>query len=193
MGFRRRDLLKMKVPARWAGLVLPLFLTGCFFHHTHPTQNQQLAPSMPPPPPQTTPVELPASANTIPSEPTQNAKEQPQQSPKPHRHKPKPVNNDTQEAANVPPPSPQTGTVNAIGTLSSGDPADLRQQTQDSINSVERGLNNIGRSLSDSEQKTADHIREFLKQAREALTTGDVDGAHTLAAKAKVLLEELTK
>ncbi len=48
-------------------------------------------------------------------------------------------------------------------------------------------------ALSDPEQKTADHIREFLKQARAALASGDVEGAHTLAAKAQVLLAELTK
>jgi hypothetical protein len=30
-----------------------------------------------------------------------------------------------------------------------------------------------------------------LKQARDALASGDVDGANTLAAKAKVLLAEL--
>ena len=47
--------------------------------------------------------------------------------------------------------------------------------------------------LSEPEQKTAVQIREYLKQAREALASGDVDGAHTLAAKAKVLLAELTK
>ena len=61
------------------------------------------------------------------------------------------------------------------------------------IADIERRLNGINRGLGDSEQKTADHIREFLKQARAALASGDVEGAHTLAAKAQVLLEELTK
>ena len=61
------------------------------------------------------------------------------------------------------------------------------------IVSVERGLNSINRNLDDSESKTADHIREFLKQARAALSAGDMDGARTLAAKAKVLLDDLTK
>ena len=81
--------------------------------------------------------------------------------------------------------------MSAIGQLSSGDPADLRQQTQASIAATERGLNGINRTLNDQEQKTAEHIREFLKQAKAALTSGDVDGANTLAAKAKVLLAEL--
>jgi hypothetical protein len=83
--------------------------------------------------------------------------------------------------------------VSAIGQLSSGDPADMRRETVDSIAATERGLNGIGRTLSDLEQKTAAQIREFLKKAREALASGDVDGAHTLAAKAKVLLSELSQ
>jgi pantothenate synthetase len=83
--------------------------------------------------------------------------------------------------------------VSAIGQLSSGDPADLRQRTINSIVATERGLSSITRSLSDQEQKTAAQIREFLKQARAALASGDVDGAHTLAAKARVLLGELSQ
>jgi ribosomal protein S20 len=67
----------------------------------------------------------------------------------------------------------------------------MRQQTDATIESTEKSLNGISRKLSDQEQKTAAQIREFLKQAREALTAGDVDGAHTLAVKAKVLLDEL--
>ena len=67
----------------------------------------------------------------------------------------------------------------------------MRQQTDASIASTEKALNGITRKLNDQEQKTAAQIREFIKQAREALTSGDVDGAHTLALKAKVLLDEL--
>ena len=36
-------------------------------------------------------------------------------------------------------------------------------------------------------------IREFLKQAKDALNSGDIDGAATLVAKAKVLLNELLR
>lgn len=70
---------------------------------------------------------------------------------------------------------------------------DLRNQTVKSITETERGLNEITRALSDQEKKTSTQIREFLKQARSALTTGDVDGANTLALKAKVLLGELSQ
>ena len=69
----------------------------------------------------------------------------------------------------------------------------MRNQTEDSIVSTEHGVNKLNRQLSDQEQKTVAQIREFLKQAKAALTTGDVDGAHTLALKAKVLLGELNQ
>jgi len=88
--------------------------------------------------------------------------------------------------AAVEPPS-----VSAIGQLSSGDSSDLRVQTANSIAATERGLNGISRKLNDQEETTAAQIREFLKQARAALASGDVDGARTLLAKAKVLLGEL--
>jgi hypothetical protein len=91
-----------------------------------------------------------------------------------------------QQAASAP-------AVSAIGQLSSGDPLALRKETVDSIAAIERGLNGIARTLSDQEKKTAAQIREYLKQARSALTSGDVDGAHTLAAKARVLLSELSE
>jgi ribosomal protein S20 len=63
----------------------------------------------------------------------------------------------------------------------------------DSIAATERGLNGLNRALSAQEQKTATQIREYLKQAREALNSGDVDGAHNLAAKAKAVLSELVQ
>lgn len=185
----------MRLPVRSLGWLLPLFLAGCFFHHPHPAPNQQVAPPLPPPKAQLnpTPVTLPASANTIPSQPTQNAQAPTEQTPKPHHHR-KPVDKPVQETASTSAEAaPAPPSVSAIGQLSSGDPAGYRNQTVESINAIERGLNGLGRPLSDTEQKTADNIREFLKEARAALATGDVDGAHTLAVKAKVLLTELTK
>jgi hypothetical protein len=129
----------------------------------------------------------------IAAQPIYNMSEQPQPIRPPVRHR-KPANQNTQEAANAPEvaANPNPG-VSAISELSLGDAANLRSQTEDSIATIERGLNGINRTLSDPEQKIADQIREFLKQAKAALASGDVEGAHTLAAKAKVLLEELTK
>jgi len=87
--------------------------------------------------------------------------------------------------------------MSPIGQLSSagehtGVPS--RNVIQDLIKATDSGLKGIERSLSSDEQKlTATQIRTFLTKAQQALDQGDLDGANTLATKAKVLLGELTK
>jgi hypothetical protein len=191
----------MKWPAKCVACLLPLLLTGCShqapwpFHRTPKAPVQTLAPPIEdalPPIPVPSPTDLPPAVVTVPiPEPAPATKTQLQPAPKPPvRHKkpvPAPPAGNTQLASNESPG------VSAIGQLSMGEPSDLQQQTANSIASIERSLNSITRKLSDQEQKTADHIREFLKKAREAQASGDTDGAHTLALKAKVLLDELLK
>jgi hypothetical protein len=184
----------MKLPARVAACLMPLLLAGCVPKNT--TQVQPLAPPIedaPLPKPSLAPAKLPPPVVSVPAQApppstTDNSQTQPPPQPPPKHKKPKnPQPAPTQQAA-----APDPG-VSAIGQLSSGGPSDLRQQTSESIASTERGLTGITRSLSEQEQKTAAQIREWLKQARAALDTGDVDGAHTLAAKAKALLTELNQ
>jgi hypothetical protein len=190
----------MKLRASSVVWLMPFLLTACF-HKTNSSKSQYYAPplsDLPKPAPMA--VELPPSATTIPSQPIiSNLGAQLQQPHKLRAKHRKLVSKNLQQAANAEPQptgnAPQASTespeVSAIGKLSSGDPSDLRREAEESIAATERGLNGVGRTLSEPEQKTAAQIREFLKQARQALTSGDVDGAHTLAAKAKVLLSEL--
>jgi hypothetical protein len=163
--------------------LLPLLLTACV-HKTNQAQVQSVAPpisNVPKPNPE--PVVLSPAANAIPA-PALPEMKPAAQPPKPVKRS-RPVSGATQQASNG------SNGVSAIGQLSSGEPYDLRSRTSDSIAATERGLNGLHRKLSDQEQNTAAQIREFLKQARRALASGDVDGANTLAAKAKVLLGEL--
>jgi hypothetical protein len=179
----------MRLSARCAAFLLPLLLAGCF--HKASQQQVKLAPPIEdtPPKPVTAPANLPPPVITPPADTTKpadtTAEQQPAPKPPP-RHR-KPANKNTQVAA-VEPPS-----VSAVGQLSTGDATEARKQTVDAIASIEHGLNGVTRELSDQEQKTAAQIREFLKQAREALTSGDVEGAQTLTLKAKVLLGELSQ
>ncbi len=182
----------MRFPARSVGWLLPLLLTGCFLHRTHHAQVQPLAPpivAVPAPKPAPLPPSLPPTVVNLPKQaPEPAAKIEPKPAPKPTvKHIKRRPNNNPQVASN------ETPTVSAIGELSLGDPSDLRQPTMDLIASIERGLNGIRRNLGAQELKTAAQIREFLKQAREALASGDMYGAHTLALKAKVLLGELNR
>ena len=182
----------MRLPARNVAWLLPLLLTACF-HRTHHAQNQPTAPpiqSAPQPSTVPAPIVVRPPVGVIPTQPTISASTatitpQPEHTSPVHHHKP--VNKNIQQASNGSPG------VSAIGQLSSGDPSELRRETDDSIASTERGLNGITRTLSYQEQRIAAQIREFLKQAKAALASGDVDGAHTLVLKAKVLLGELSR
>jgi ribosomal protein S20 len=178
----------MKLGAKCAAWLLPFLLTGCFHRKTQVAQNQPLPPPIEDttaPKPEPSPANLPPPVVTITEQPVQQIPPPPEPVKKPPRHR-RPANINTQIASSGPPP-----TVPAAGNLSTGDPTNQRQQTDASIEQTEKTLNGITRKLNDQEQKTAAQIREFIKQAREALTSGDVNGAHTLAEKAKVFLDEL--
>jgi len=191
----------MRLPAKCVAGLLPLVLSGCVHKANQAQVQQPLAPPIidTPPVKTTPPTNLPPPVVTPPQPPpseTTTANTQTQPPPKPRHRKPKEQPAASQQQPQNPPvqvASNGSAGVSAIGQLSTGDPGDVRTQTENSINSTEKALREIGRKLNDQEQKTADQITEFLKEARKALTTGDVDGAQTLAAKAKVLLDELTK
>lgn len=68
-----------------------------------------------------------------------------------------------------------------------------RKETVDLITNTENGVNGIKRTLTSQEVETVNQIRTFLNKARLALSNEDIDGAFTLATKAKVLLDELNK
>lgn len=193
----------MKLHARSVVWLLPFFLAGCF--HIGPIGRKQSPPPVAPAidvgsksaPPA---IEHPPLEATIPGMPlASGAAAHPVPKSRPRMKHRKPASSNSEQAVAAPQQAPanseqaaaESPAVSAIGQLSTGDSPDKRQQTVDSISATERSLNGIGGTLSDPEQKTAAQIREYLKKAREALASGDVDGAHTLAAKAKLLLGEL--
>jgi hypothetical protein len=194
----------MKLHARNLVWLLPFFLTGCF-NRPHPQPVQQFAPpvsTVPKPPP--VHPELPESATAIPSEPLDTdtdaiLDEAAKKVVRPRRPAPKTPAEGADDAQSAPGGAQQaekeSNEVPAIGTFSSGgDPSntsDMRNETLLWISDTERDLKNIHRSLNAEEQKTVAQIRQYIKQARKALSSGDVEGAHTLAAKGKALLTEL--
>jgi hypothetical protein len=194
----------MKASVRSIVLILPLLLSSCVHKTTQALNQPPLAPPIedtPLPKPDNAPANLPPPVISLPDK---NANTTPPPAPKPEtpapapKHK-KPKNPSTQapsstgqtteQASNAGPEVPAIGP----GSLSSAAPADMKEQTQTMITDTERGLNGINRKLNETETKTYAQIREFLKQAKSALSTNDVDGAHGLAVKAKVLLTELSE
>jgi len=187
----------MKIRASYVAGLLPFFLTACLpIHKPQKQQPQQLAPAMSKlPKPPVDHAELPVTALTLSDEPintdADDILEEAARSPVHHHRLPAKPAQETADA--TPSAEADSPGVSAVGQLSSPEPSDMRLQTETSIAATERGLNGLGRNLNGQERKTAAQIREYLKQAREALLNGDVDGARTLAAKAKVLLGELNQ
>lgn len=200
----------MKTASKIAVLIPLCLIAGC----SHKTQATQ-----PPAPPTQvyTPAEVAKNAPAPQLPPTKpldvkegGADVPPQQPPpKPHKtthHKQKPsdatqtqATKDAaastaaaaqQAAAGEPPEMSPIGQLSSAGERG-GIPT--RHEIQDLITATENGLNGIKRTLSSDEQLTAAQIRTFLTKARQALDQDDLDGANTLANKAKVLLGELTK
>jgi hypothetical protein len=108
-----------------------------------------------------------------------------------------PSSSSAQASAQAPAqPAPTPVATSPIGQLTTGDSAigeRTKHETADLIGETEQGLNAIKRALSNEEKTTVAQIRTFLKQAQQALDNGDTEGAHGLATKAKLLLDELTK
>jgi ribosomal protein S20 len=98
----------------------------------------------------------------------------------------------TQIASVAPPPSPEE---TAIGALTAGGEANpqTKQEAADLITSSEKRLNALPVQKAEDEKAQVSKVKNFLKDAQEALKTGDAEGAKTLATKAKLLLDDLEK
>lgn len=79
-----------------------------------------------------------------------------------------------------------------IGELSAGGDSNpqTRQEALGLITTSEQRLGGLKRGNT-QQQSQVRKVRYFLHQARQALSTGDAEGAKTLAMKAKLLLDDL--
>ncbi len=112
-------------------------------------------------------------------------KKQPQEPPPPPAAAP------VQVAAAAPSSTPSA----LIGDLTAGGdaaPAE-KQHAADAISAVEKDVSGWSGAHSDEQREGLQRIRNFLRQAHEALSTGDAEGASQLATKAKLLLDDLMK
>jgi outer membrane biosynthesis protein TonB len=197
-------------------LIVTFGLSGCTtpWHKkaqaTPPPQAQApaSAPAAEYPPPLVTPSPEPVKeAQTPPPVPAQPTPTQPKPKNVPKKKaKPSPaipVQQDsksstaTQTASTAEPTGGDSASApSPIGNLSAGDTAgssQLRQETTDLISSSERRLRTVPHSLSSDQQTTVAQVRKFLDQAQQAVKSQDLEAAHTLATKAKLLLDELLK
>ncbi|WP_263368763.1 hypothetical protein [Edaphobacter bradus] len=83
--------------------------------------------------------------------------------------------------------------VSAIGSLSTGGDSSPRSQQEaaEMIAAIEKRLNGLPSQTAEAQKTQISKIKNFQKQAQDALTSGDIEGAKTLATKAKLLLDDL--
>jgi hypothetical protein len=104
----------------------------------------------------------------------------------------------------TPPPTPPPAQVAAveglpegssIGALTAGGDSSpqLRQEAIDLIASNDRRLKALPADVVNLQKPQISKIRNFQRQAQEALDSGDAEGAKTLATKAKLLLYDLDR
>jgi len=101
-----------------------------------------------------------------------------------------------------PPPAVVTPTATeqtpedaAIGALTAGGEANPRvsQETAEMMAGIERQLNALPAQKAEAQKAQISKVRNFMRQAQEALSSGDAEGAKTLATKARLLLDDLEK
>jgi hypothetical protein len=189
---------------RWSLTLLVFCCFGCG-HGKNQPPSQAVAPPLQTgkgtiSEPDTTKPQQPPTPLASPLPPTsaQNVQLPPPPPPRKARHqKSKPKPPDTSQVAAPPPPSNvEPAPTSPIGQLTTGDSAVSernKHETSDMISETQQGLAGIKRPLSNDEKVTATQINTYLSQAKQALDNGDPEGAHTLATKAKLLLDELTK
>ena len=182
----------MKFRLQQCSVLLIGFVVGCT-HPKEPLRNGFLAPELESPRPANAmlPTEMSLPARDVVDVVTQprvslTEAETPHKSTAHHRQHPETPVEAPQQAMNLQPE------VSAIGQLSTTDDVAMSpDRIATEITQVEDTLNKMHRTLTRQEQRTVAQIREFVKEARQALAGGDEDGAATLANKARILLREL--
>jgi ribosomal protein S20 len=91
--------------------------------------------------------------------------------------------------------TPAPAEVATIGALSSGGDTSPRAQQEAAglISANEKRINGLSTHKVEEEKAQISKVRNFQRQAQEALNTGDTEGAKTLATKAKLLLDDIEK
>ncbi|MBN9614682.1 MAG: hypothetical protein BGO25_15205 [Acidobacteriales bacterium 59-55] len=83
----------------------------------------------------------------------------------------------------------------AIGELTAGGATNpqAQQEATELIGSIQKRLNALSAQTVRRQRAQVNRVRNFWSQAKDALNSGDTEGAKTLATKAKLLLDDMEK
>ncbi len=187
-------------------------LSGCLFHKRVKPQPVVLAPQAP------VPLETPSGETRQPVLETPKAPLPPvpvaTEAPKPKRRRRRPARATPTPTATAPaagdqvpagtaeatPSQPAPGTdpagVSGLGDLTPGgvgQSPEARKEARDLLITTDRRLRGLPAATQSRKKVEVSQIRNFWKQASDALQSGDAQGAKTLATKAKLLLDDLER
>ncbi len=198
---RLAEALRRAITATLPALALVFALSGCAMHRK--VQPFALPPFTPvelaqvPGPAEVPMVEGDDDEDDLPPVPVAEGAAEPKR----QRRKPAPVK------AVVPTPPPETPPVqvaeavtpaesaSVIGEFTPGGDQDpkVQKEATDLIAANEKRLNSLSPEVARGQATLVSNVRNFQKQAQQALKAGDAAGAKTLATKGKLLLDDLEK
>ncbi len=110
----------------------------------------------------------------------------------PRRRAPQPSREETPAAVAPPEPAPPELTIGSLSTGGEIAPL-LQQQARDTIASILKRIAALPARTADAQKRQVRQVRNFLDQARQAVESGDAQGARNLATKAGLLMDDLEK
>lgn len=194
--------LRMRVGRQFAVLavVVGLLLSAACQKKTPRVAVNRQAPTLAVPVPEQIPEEAPPPAPPAPSqeaitqEPT--AKKPPAKRKSKKTAQPPANQSNPTVAASHPPTNPATDAVVDTAIAADVTSQQLFQQKQTTnalLDSTEKNLKGLNRSLSHDEEIMVTQIRSYVAQSRKAASDGDFERAYNLAVKAHLLADALTK
>jgi hypothetical protein len=92
-------------------------------------------------------------------------------------------------------PQPVPDDAAAIGDLTAGGAANPQAQEEAAslIRLIEKRVNGLPAQTARKQRSQVNRVQNFRRQAQDALKSGDVEGATTLATKANLLLDDLDR
>ena len=92
-----------------------------------------------------------------------------------------------------PEPAAEETALGSLTTTGASTDPQVKQDAGDLIASNEKRLAALPAQKAEEQKSQISTVRNFQKQALEALNSGDAEGAKTLATKAKLLLDDMEK
>lgn len=96
-------------------------------------------------------------------------------------------------AATVPSPVPEPAAAIGALTAQGASSPQAMQDARDLLASIEKRLNALPSQKVEEQRPQINKVKNFWRDAQAALSSGDGEGALTLATKAKLLLDDLEK